>query len=99
MFLEVFIKLARSVTGFDLPVAKHVANGQQVFFEDFETEPRVLARPVVAIREVKRVYVPVRRRVIGLDNLLAELVGRADQRAPRLARPKESVFIDFARGG
>src|SRR5690348_3781036 len=96
VLLEILIELPRAVARLDLPVAKHVAHGQELLLEDLHAKARVLARPVVPVRKMERIDVPVRRRVLALDDFFAKLIGRADERAARLARAEKRLLIDLA---
>ena len=99
MLFQILIELPRAVARLDLAVAKRVARRDQTLLENFHAQARVLARPVVAVGEMKRINVPIRRRIIRLDDLLTKFVSRADESSARFAGLEERLLVDFARGG
>ena len=60
---------------------------------------RNVVAPVVAVGEVEGVDVPLVRRIAGGDDLVGQLVGRADLGAAALARVVEGVLVHFLGGG
>src|SRR5262249_22181650 len=66
-----------------------------LLLEKLDAVTRVVSAPVVAVREVEGIDVPLVRREALVDQPGAELVGRADLRAARLADVEERVLVDF----
>src|SRR5262245_23019205 len=81
---ELAIELARSVRAFDLAVAEEVALGEELVAEQADAVA-VVFPPVVAVREVEDVDVPVDLRVLVIDDLVGEVISRADPRAAAFA--------------
>src|SRR5258708_2952074 len=69
-----------AVGAFHLAVSEHVDLRQKLRLQELDAGQSVVHRPVVAVREVKRVDVPLRRWIVVLDHLHAELVGARDHR-------------------
>src|SRR5690606_28178833 len=88
-------ELTAAVPALDLAVAEQVAHRQQAFAQQREALLVVAAAPVVAVREVEHVDVPLLRRVVPLDDLGRELVRARDARAAGLARRVERLPVDL----
>ena len=97
-FFQFSVELARAVGALDLAVAEEVALGQELVAQEADALAVVLA-PVVAVGEVEDVDVPVGRGVVGVDDLVGQVVGRADPRAAALAGVVEGVLVDLAGDG
>src|SRR5665213_1329527 len=95
VLVEVLDELAGAVGALDLPVTEQVHLGQDLRLEDVHTLNGVVDRPVVAVREVKRIDVPLRRRKVVVDHLGAQLVRARDHGAARLAGAEEGVAVDL----
>src|SRR5262249_14420192 len=94
--VQVLLELARAVRALDLPVAELVDAREQLVAQHRNAQLGVPRRPVVAVGVVERVDVPVLGPVALRDLLQAQLVGRADLRAARLAQVEERVLVDDA---
>src|SRR5256885_6388056 len=92
--LQVAQKFAAAIRAFDLPVAEQIRNRQQFFAEYLERFLVVFA-PIVAVRKLKAVQIPLRGRKLLLDQSGTRLVGRADPRAAAFARMVKRVLVDF----
>src|SRR5580693_365643 len=80
--------VARAVGAFHLAVAEQVAAGEQIGSERLQAALVVFA-PVVAVRELKAINVPVSGREIASDDLPGDLVGRRDSCSAAFARAVE----------
>ena len=76
-----------------LPVAEQIDLGQQLFPEQFNALAGVAAAPIVAIREVEGINVPLGGGVAFLNQPITELVGRRDLGAATLADVVEGLLI------
>src|SRR5271155_2765180 len=76
--LQVLHELARAVGRLDLPVGEDVHARQDLLLEELDAAPRVVAAPVVSVREVEGIDVPLLGGEALVDEAGAELVGRAD---------------------
>src|SRR5580704_3765667 len=95
VLVEILDELAGAVRALDLAVAEQVHLWQDLRLEDVDALDRVVDRPVVAVGEVKRVDVPLRRGEIVVDHLGAQLVRARDHGAARLAGAEEGVAVDL----
>src|SRR5258705_7039413 len=91
--LQVAQKFAAPIRAFDLPVAEQIRNRQQ-FFAQYLERFLVVLPPVIAVRKLEAVQVPLRRRKLLLDQSGTRLVGRADPRAAAFARMIKRVLVD-----
>src|SRR5213593_115367 len=82
--LEIRDELARPVGTLDLAVAEQVRSGQQVSPEDLDALLGIPLGPVVPVREVEEVSVPEVGWELAVDQVVTELVGGGDHRAPAL---------------
>src|SRR5687768_16519245 len=97
--VEILEELPTSVLAVDLSVAELVAHRNELLLQQLHTQLRVRLAPVVAVREVERVDVPVRGLVFPFEDLERELVGRRDQRPAGLPGSEERIAVDLAGGG
>ncbi len=88
-----------SVTTLHLPVAEQVHVRQQPLAQQLETALVISAAPVVAVREVEAVNVPLFRIVFAGDDLGAQLVGAGDACAARLARSIKGLAVHLVGRG
>src|SRR6187401_152869 len=91
VLVQILDELTRSVRALDLAVAEQVHLRQDLGLQQLHALDGVVDRPVVAVAEVERVDVPLRRRKIVVDHLRAQLVRAGDHRPARLARAEERV--------
>src|SRR5207247_5442604 len=83
--LELADKRALAVVALHLPVAEEVHAGQELLGQKLHARGVVFS-PIVAVGEVKKVDVPVRRMKRLVDQPVAHAVRRRDASAARLAR-------------
>ena len=96
--VQVLLELARAVGALHLAVAELVDARQDLVAQQVDdTALRVARRPVVAVRVVERVDVPVLGPVALLDLREAELVGRGDLRSTGLTQVEEVVLVHDLR--
>ncbi len=93
MLFEVVGKAPRAVKRAHLPVAKQVHLGHQLLLEQLDALAGIAAAPVIAIREVEGVDVPLCGGVALVDQAVAELVGRGDLGAATLTDVVERLLV------
>ena len=63
-------EISRAIGAGHLAVAEHVADGEKLFFEEFDAVAGVGFGGVIAVGEVEEVDVPLVRRVMLVEQLL-----------------------------
>src|SRR3989304_6286415 len=63
MILQIIIELTASIWAFNLPIAEKINPGKKAFLQYFNTLMSIVTRPVVAVREVKGINVPLLMRI------------------------------------
>ena len=96
VLLQILIELPRSIATLDLTITEEIHHRQEGLGHEIQADLRVFARPIVAVREVEGVDVPIARRIVVLDDLFTKFVGRADERPSALASLVKSFFICFS---
>src|SRR5690606_23591116 len=99
VFSEVLDELSGAVGALHLAVREHVHARQDLALHDVHAGEGVLHRPVVAVREMERIDVPLFARVVLVDELGTEPVGARDHGATRLAGAEEGLPIHLAGHG
>src|SRR5690242_4624070 len=99
VLFEVLEKLTGAIPGFHLPIAKDIANREQRFLEDIQAESCIFTGPVIPIRKMKRINIPIGRRIISFDDLLAKLIGRADESSAGLPGSEKRILIHLTSRG
>src|SRR4029453_7258039 len=82
--LEVGLEAPAPVGRSHLAEAEEVELREELPLQQLHAGLGVLAVAVLAVREVEEVHVPVLRGEAGVDDLVDELVGGGDARAPAL---------------
>src|SRR5260221_1317914 len=95
--VEILLELSRAVGALDLAVAELIHAREDLVAQEVDAALRVPRGPVVPVRVVERVDVPILGPVLLLDQRQEDLVGRADLRAARLAQVEERLLIDDFR--
>src|SRR5579862_2255661 len=97
--VQVLLELSAAVRALHLAVAEHVHAREQVVVQELHAALGVLASPVVAVRKVERIDVPLGRVVVLPDQLGAQLVRRRNLGPARLLQVEERLPVDFLGGG
>src|SRR6266850_2095395 len=95
--IEVLLELTRTVGALDLAVAELVHAREDLVAQEVDAALRVPGRPVVSVRVVERIDVPVLGPVLLLDQREQDLVRGADLRAARFAQVEERLLVDDLR--
>src|SRR5262245_58535772 len=99
VLLDVGLEAPASVGRSHLAEAEEVELGEELLLQQIHARLGVLAVAVLAVREVEEVHVPVLGGEAGVDDLVHELVGGGDPRAPALAEVVERVLVHLLGEG
>ena len=83
--MDIFVEFAAAVRALHLSVAEQIQLGQKLVVEQFDAVRRIIA-PVVAVGKVEGVDVPLVGGGAFVDDLIAQIVRRADLRAAAFAQ-------------
>src|SRR4030095_5883312 len=92
-------KLTTAVGAFHLAVAKEVYLAQQLLLQQRDAFVGGAARPVVTVREVEPVDVPLLQVILLIDHLVEIVVGRGNHGPTAFPQVVELLFIHFFRCG